>query len=214
MSCSSQIREVAASQMFFEDIVQLAPSELAKVEESIAPYKFDSGAKQLFLRAVVIYEIEYFNDDPLMRENIAELTNNGRRKLLELIIKLCDEGAPSSEIENACNRLSRWDHRIFGSINKTDPEKLKGCRESLLAEVPKRGPTARQARRYFIRNLYEIFVRTTGRLPGRSVHDGEKGDFLLFVKAALEPFKATQGCEADIKAVLREIKKQNASSAK
>ena len=68
MLCSSQIREVAASQMSLEDFVQLTPSELAKVEESIGPYKFDSDTKKLFLRAVSIYEIEYFNDDPLMRE--------------------------------------------------------------------------------------------------------------------------------------------------
>ena len=51
MLCSSQIREVAASQMSLEDIVQLAPSELAKVEESIGR-KFDSDTKKLFLRAV------------------------------------------------------------------------------------------------------------------------------------------------------------------
>lgn len=149
-----------------------------------------------------------------MRASIPELTNKGRSKLLEFIIKLCDEGAPSSEIENACNRLSRWGPQIFGSIDKTDPEKLKAAAELVLAELPKRGPTPKQARRRFIRNLYEIFFRTTRRIPGRSVHDGEKGDFLRFVRAALEPFKATQGCEADIKAVLREMKKQNASSTK
>ena len=68
MLCSLQIREVAALQISLEDIVPLTASQRAKVEESIAPYKFDSDTKRLFLRAVAIFEIEYFNDDRLMRE--------------------------------------------------------------------------------------------------------------------------------------------------
>jgi hypothetical protein len=49
----------------------------------------------------------------------------------------------------------------------------------------------------------------TGRRPGRRFHKkeyGEYGRFLEFVKAALNPFKAAQGCEADIKAVLKRLK--------
>ena len=75
------------------------PSELAEIEGSIAPYKIDSGTKQLLQEAVARYHVEYLNDDPLMRENFPALTNKGRRRQLELIIKLCKEEAPSSEIE-------------------------------------------------------------------------------------------------------------------
>jgi hypothetical protein len=79
--------------------------------------------------------------------------------------------------------------------------------ESALAKIPTRGPDPKRARRQFIGDLACIFRRVAGRRPGRSVFDQEQGGFLQFVKAALEPFKATQGCKADIKFVLARMKR-------
>ena len=55
----------------------------------------------------------------------------------------------------------------------------------------------------FVRDLIPIFEDLTGQPAGRRVLDQEYGPFLDFVRAALQPFKATQGCEADIREALR-----------
>jgi hypothetical protein len=190
------------------------PGELAAIEASIAPYKIDSGTKQLLQDALARYQVEYLKDDPFMRENFPALTNKGRRRQLELIIKLCEEGAPSSEIEQALSTLDKDTRQLLLPV-ADDREKLKVRAEVALAAIGKRGPTPKRAHLPFIRDLAKIFIQITGRIPGRSVHDQEQGDFLRFVKAALEPFGASQGCERGIKIVLAEMKKEkNESSAK
>jgi hypothetical protein len=90
--------------------------------------------------------------------------------------------------------------------------KLKEAAELALAKIPRRGPDPKRGRRQFIVDLAKIFPRIFPRkirkLPGRSVHDEEGGLFLAFVKAALRPFGAEQGCEADIKAALARLKRR------
>ena len=201
--------------MSLEPRLWYMPSELAEIEGSIAPYKIDSRAKQLLQEAVARYQVEYLKDDPFMRENFPALTNKGRRRQLELIIKLCKEEAPSSEIEKALSKFDKDARQLLWPIDKIDHEKLRVRAEWALAVIGKRGPTPKRARLQFIRDLAELFIQITSRIPGRSFHDQEQGDFLRFVKAALEPFNASQGCEADIKIVLAEMKKgKNESSAR
>jgi hypothetical protein len=56
--------------------------------------------------------------------------------------------------------------------------------------------------------LADIYEFVTGLPATRCVHDQEEGPFREFVIAALTPFKANQGCEADIKIVLRQREKR------
>jgi hypothetical protein len=214
--CNSQISDPAASPMCPDALLWYPPSELANIEESIAPYKIDSSTKQLLQEAVAHYQVEYLKDDPFVRESFpAQLTNKGRLQLLKPLIELCANKAPSSDIEKVLNKLDKETRQLLWPVGNIDHEKLRIGAESVLVKIGKRGPTPKRARLQFIRDLAEIFTRITGRIPGRNVHDQEQGDFLRFVKAALEPFKATQGCEADIKVVLAEIKKEkNESSTK
>jgi hypothetical protein len=86
--------------------------------------------------------------------------------------------------------------------------KLKEAAELALAKIPERGPHPKRGRRQFIGDLAKIFLRVTGKRPGRSVNDQEGGLFLAFVNAALRPFGAEQGCEAEIKAKLAQMKKR------
>ena len=94
--------------------------------------------------------------------------------------------------------LSSWapSTQLTGEVSKAPLEPLwKKIRTS--------GPDPKRARRQYIGDLVCIYSRATGKRPGRWVHDIEGGEFRDFVIAALEPFKATQGCEADIKVALR-----------
>ena len=179
--------------MSFEPLLWYMPSELAAIEASIAPHKIDSRAKQLLQDAVARYHVEYLKDDDFMRESFPALTNKVRRRQLELIIKLCEEGAPSSEIEQALSNLDKDTRQLLLPV-ADDREKLKVRAEVALAATGKRGPTPKRARLQFIRDLAKIFIQITDRIPGRSVHDQEQGYFLRFVKAALEPFGESPGC--------------------
>ena len=145
------------------------PSELAEIEGSIAPYKIDSGTKQLLQDALARYQVEYLKDDPFMRESFPALTNKGRRRQLELIIKLCKEKAPSSEIEKALSKLDKNTRQRLWPQAKIDHEKLAVRAEDAFAKTRKRGPTPKRARLPFIRDLAKLFIRITGRIPGRSV---------------------------------------------
>jgi hypothetical protein len=192
------------------------PDELAEIEDSIAPNKIDSRVKQLLQEALARYQVEYLKDDPFMRDNFPALTNKGRRRQLELIIKLCEEVAPSSEVEKALGKLGKDNRQLLWPAARIDHEKLKVCTELAIAKTGKRGPTPKQSRLPFIRDLARLFIQITDRIPGRSVPLAypEQGCFLRFVKAALEPFNASQGCEADIKIVLAEVKRARSEAAK
>src|SRR5258705_12058647 len=101
------------------------PSELAEIEASIAPHKIDSRAKRLLQEAVARYQLEHLNDDPFMRANFPAFTNKGRRRQLELIIKLCKEEAPSSEIEKALSTLDKDTRQLLWPVAKIDDDDLK-----------------------------------------------------------------------------------------
>ena len=119
--CCSQIREPAASPMSLEPLLWYKSSELAEIEGSITPDKIDAGTKQLLQDALARYQVEYLKDDPFMRENFPALTNKGRRRELELVIKLCKEEAPSSAIEKALSKLDKATRQLFAPWIKSIP---------------------------------------------------------------------------------------------
>ena len=59
------------------------------------------------------YQVEYLKDDTFMRESFPALTNKVRRRQLELVIKLCKEKAPSSEIDQALSKLDKDTRQLF-----------------------------------------------------------------------------------------------------
>jgi hypothetical protein len=152
--------------------------------------------------AVAAYQWGSLVDD----RSFPSSTNKGRRKSLKHIIALCEQKAPSEEIELELNGLDALASQFLGTVDPTDRRRVKSAVEGALKRIPKQGPDPKRARLHFIEDLICIYSRATGKRPGRSVHDGEGGEFRHFVRAALEPFKATQGCEADIKVALNRSK--------
>jgi hypothetical protein len=130
-------------------------------------------------------------------------SNKERRSLLNHAIKLCQQGASPGEIQTALRELDAIDSQHLGGVGPNDPRRLQLALRSAVRQVPSSGRDRKRARRRFINDLYDIFQEVSGR-PTRRVHDQEYGPFREFVIAALTPFNAAQGCEADIKEVLRE----------
>jgi hypothetical protein len=179
------------------------PDELDAIAASIAPHKIDARNIERLQEAVEAFQWASDEDSESFREQFPASTNKGRRRQFERIIKL------GSEIEIVLNELDRRASELLGPVSKIDHFKLKEAAELALAKIPRRGPDPKRGRRQFIGDLAKIFLQITGRRPGRSVFfDREQGDFLKFVKAALEPFHATQGCEADVKAVLARMNRR------
>jgi hypothetical protein len=195
------------------------PNELAAIAASIAPHKIDARNIERLQKAVEAFQWASSVEDKDFLKHFPSSTNKGRRGQLKLIIELCERGAPESEIEIALSGdLDRRDKivlgldgrasELLGPVGKIDRLKLKAAAELALARIPRRGPDPKRARRQFIGDLAKIFLRITGKHPGRRVHDEEGGLFLAFAKAALRPFGAEQGCEADIKAALARLKRR------
>jgi hypothetical protein len=182
------------------------PAELEAIAQSVFPFDLAFSHIERLQRAVEEYQ---WATQEHNREFLAlhpSGTNRGRRKLLKRIIELCDVQASSEEIEA---ELKKLDARTSQSLDVADRQQLRRPAESALRKIPTRGPDPRRARRQYVGDLACIYVSVTGRRPGRRFHKkeyGEYGPFLEFVKAALNPFKAAQGCEADIKAVLKRLK--------
>jgi hypothetical protein len=179
------------------------PDELEAIAKAAGVEKCGPVALEKLQRAAEAYQWGTTADEAMGKEKgkaiLASSTNKGRRQQLEHIIKLC------KQIEIALNELDGPTSHLLGPVDNT--ERLQFAAVAALKKIPSRGPNPRRARRQFISELACIFCRLTGKAPGRSVHDGEGGLFFEFVQAALEPFKATTGCEADIKAVLHQRKK-------
>jgi hypothetical protein len=183
-------------------------AELDAIAASIAPHKIDARNIERLQEAVETFQWASDEDDKRFRKQFPASTNKGRRGQFERIIKLCERRAPTSKIKIVLNRLDGRASQLLAPVGKIDHLKLKEAAELALAEIPGRGPDPKRGRRQFIGDLAKIFLRITGKRPGRRVHVEEGGLFLAFVKAALRPFGAEQGCEADIKAKLAQMKRR------
>lgn len=190
------------------------PAELQAIANSIAPHKFECNNLELLQEAVEAYQWGSLADDKtdlvddkgnVVADRVFPLsTNKGRRILLKRIVRLCEQKAPRAKLEFVLRGLDGRASALLDSVDAAHHLKLKGAAESALKEIPTSGPDPKGARRQFIGALACIFLRVTKQPPHRRVRIGygDYGPFLEFVKAALTPFKATQGCEADIKVVL------------
>jgi hypothetical protein len=183
----------------------LPPHVVERLQEAVRPYQwgrsFDEGEFPPGFKA-------------------ESLTNKGRRKRLKRIIELCKEYAPPNEIQEAVNELDGPTSQLLTFDDKTkraphvsDHQGMLYVAERALAQIPLSGPDPGRARLGFILDLIPIFEDLTGLRAGRRFHDREYGPFLDFVRAALSPFKATQGCEADIADALRLRKAAREQSA-
>jgi hypothetical protein len=135
-------------------------------------------------------------------------SNKEIRSQLEFIAKLCEKGASVEEIEAALSELDGPTLQKLGPISADDPQQIQSAVNRVLGAIPRSGPDPKRARRQFIGDLIRIFdcARGTGGQSGRRVDKSgqEHGPLREFVRAALEPFHAWQGCEADIKVALRQ----------
>src|SRR5262249_6567643 len=101
----------------------------------------------------------------------------------------------------------------LGRVRAGHP-RLPAAIRRVLKTIPS---SAKRARRQFVGDLYHIVPKLKRQRLGRRVRKQEYGRGLTFqidygplldlVKAAIEPFGATRGCEADIGAVLRQRKR-------
>jgi hypothetical protein len=132
------------------------------------------------------------------------------QKLCQLkhILKLIVERASLAKIEQALHELDGPTSQLLGKVGASHPRLQNSLRRVFKKITPRPGPDPRRARRQFIDDLADIYEYVTGRIPTRRVHDREYGPFREFVIAALTPFNAAQGCEADIKIVLEQREKR------
>ena len=176
-------------------------AELEAIARSTDQSNLDSLTVDMLQEAVESYQWGSLVDD----HTVPSSTNKGRRKSLKHIIALCEQEVTSEEIELEMNGLDAIASQLLGAVDPTDPQEIKSAAEGALKRIPKQGPDPKRARLHFIENLICIYSRATGKRPVRVVDKvGEYGEFHDFVRAALEPFKATRGCEADIKAALHQ----------
>jgi hypothetical protein len=179
------------------------PAELEAIAKSIGRSNLPARAVDKLQEAVKAYQwgcsVDYGKWG-------SPSTNKDRRKSLKNIITLCEQEAPAEEIEIALNELDVVASQLFGAVDSTDPRNVQIAARAALKEIRTSGPDPKRARRQYIGDLVCIYSLATGKRPGRWVHDIEGGEFRDFVRAALEPFKATQGCEGDIKVALKRSK--------
>ena len=189
------------------------PDELDAITASLRPHTVDTRNIERLQQAAERYQWARLSDEKNVLKHFPSSTNRGRRSQFKLIIELCERGASESEIEIALNGLDGWASQLLGTAGTNDRSKLKEAAELALTKISARGPNPKRGRRQFIGDLAKIFLQITRKRPGRSVHDQEGGLFLAFVKTALRPFGAEQGCEADIKAKLAQMKERKRSRA-
>jgi hypothetical protein len=182
------------------------PDELGIIARSLEPHKLSDDALWRLQEAAKAFQWGSLADFGSLEADSCTFfpsTNKDRRKQFQEIVALCKGGAPTAGIEKALNELDVLASQLLGVVDLTDRSSIQRAAECALTKIPKSGPDPKRARRQFIGELACIFELVTGKRPSRRVHDREYGPFLSFVRAALEPFKASQGCEADIKAVLK-----------
>jgi len=180
------------------------PDEIDLITKSLRVQQLDPRNVERLQQAVEAYQWARLEDDKIFPSS----TNKGRRERLKQIVNLCErQPPPTKRIEILYNALDGWASQLLGPVNPRDHLAMKSAAEQALLNIPTSGPDSKRARRQFIRHLARIFLRVTGKRPGRSVDGGECGSFHAFVEAALKPFIATQFA-ADMKFALAAAKKR------
>jgi hypothetical protein len=204
------------------------PAELEAIAKAAGVEKCGPISLEKLQRAAEAYQWASLVDDKDKRLSLSA-TNKSRREQLNHILKLAAQGASAEEINLDGLDAIGTQLLLSSPIPQGDPRRLGRAARRALSKLSRSGPDPKRARRQFIGDLARIYTRVTRRPPGRGVHEEEVSPFLTTlrdygpfpasVKAALEPFKATKGCEADIKAVLHQLKRasgkrKNAAAAR
>ena len=182
----------------------LHPIATAKLQEAVEAYQWAKGA-----------------DEDRWLGSERRSANKRRRKELQSIIQLCEEDSVD-EVSLALNELDGPTSQCLKATDLSNLQDVKNTAERALRNFAVSGPDRKRARRQFIRSLFCIFAIVTGENPARRVkvrnylpHDEQEyGPTLDFVRAALEPFKDTRGCEADLKWCLRDLRERRAKTAR
>jgi hypothetical protein len=147
-------------------------------------------------------------------------TNKGVRYQLNCVLNLLLENATDETINIALNELDGLTRQRLGRVGTSDRRRLARAVRRVIKSIPDSAPDRKRGRRQYIAGLACIFQSMTNVRPSR-YWDGkeeagkeEKGRFTAVVKAALTPFKATQGCAADIKHIVNQRKKVAAGARK
>jgi hypothetical protein len=183
------------------------PAELEMIAKAAGVEKFGPIAVEKLQHAVEAYQWACEAD----RGGVFFSSYREQRGRLNEILKLCAPSAPEEKIRKSLNGLDGPTSQRLGPVGTHDRQRLARAVRRAIQEIPDSGPDPKRARRQFVADLYRIYYRVTRTRPGRTVHDGESGRFRDFVKAALDPFKQTMGCAADITAVLRRLKRAQSS---
>ena len=173
------------------------PGEIKLIAKSLAR-KIGRFSLEKLQRAAEAYQWARWADD--------FTTNMERKEQLGKISGLCARGS-IDEIQKALDQLDAPTSQQLGSVDPADRSGLALTVEHVRQKIPRRGPSRKRARRQFIGRLASIYYCVTLERPTRRYNaysEEEYGYFLEFVRAALTPFDAKKGCEADIRAVLRE----------
>ena len=128
------------------------------------------------------------------------VSNKQRRQRLIGIRELLTQGKSDEVIQAELDQLDGPTSQDLGPVGIYNRQRLARAVRRIIEKIPASGP--KRARRQFIGDLAPIYC-----LVMRVTYP-EYGPFRDFVRVALKPFKsAMQGCEADIKIVLRRLKK-------
>jgi hypothetical protein len=170
---------------------------------------FDSDLSEALQAAVEAYQWA----DEADPGGLFFYSNKERRNQLTDLINLCGSQASAEEIQNKLNELDGPTSQLLGPVSASNPQRLARAADRARHTIPLSAPDRSRARRQFVRDLVSIFSDATGQGPGRRVRiSGEEyGELRDFVRAALDPFKAAQGCEDDIKFALRERNEKKTS---
>jgi hypothetical protein len=152
----------------------------------------------------------------------ASISYKLQRDNLNRIIELFVCHAPDEAIWSALYELDGPTSQRLGPTPTVGPWPLGTINRKALArkiravrkKLQRCGPNPEMARRQFIRRLLPIFRQARKESPGRRIKApstpyGPLYDFVMAAISPYDPFKATMGCDDDIRAVLYRRKKRS-----
>jgi hypothetical protein len=175
-------------------------AELETIANAAGVKKCGPIAREKLQRAVEAYQWAATVDSggPFFR------SNKERRDQVKRILKLRAQNAPADKIDEELEAADAVTSQLLPPILDGHPKTYKRAVRRALEMLSRRGPNPSGARLQFVAELICIFEYASRRRAGRSVHfcGQEQGEFRAFVRAALRPFNAAKGCEADIRLAL------------
>lgn len=185
------------------------PAELEKIANAAGISKCGPIAQEKLQRAAEGYQWALSTDSG----GIFFRSNRQRRSQLIRILKLRSDNAPAEEINKALDELDAVTSQLLKTNRPDDFHNFNRVAKRALKKLerPRRGPDPKRARLQFVADLIRIYEYAAKQRAGRNVHTEEGGKFYAAVVAALIPFNAVIGCEADITLALKGHKKASST---